>query len=94
MYFFFSHIAIIFFKIELFPDFNTFAKKIPIFKSGHTDYFTNYRRDSLLQQFSKILEKRFDNRLNKFLEINNTLSNSQYGYRNNSTTSHGLIDLQ
>ena len=32
-------------------------------------------------------------RLNKFLEINNTLSNSQYGFRNNSTTSHALIDL-
>ena len=29
----------------------------------------------------------------KFLEINNTLSNSQYGFRNNSTTSHALIDL-
>ena len=39
------------------------------------------------------MEKLLNNRLNKFLEINNTLSNSQYGFRNNSTTSHALIDL-
>ena len=37
--------------------------------------------------------KLFNNWLNKFLEINNTLSNSQYGFRNNSTTSYALIDL-
>ena len=70
------------------------AKVIPIFKSGLKDYFTNFRPVSLLRQFLKILEKLFNNRLNKFLEINNTLSNSQYGFRNNSTTSHVLIDRQ
>ena len=37
--------------------------------------------------------KLFNNWWNKFLEINNTLSNSQYGFRNNSTTSYALIDL-
>ena len=57
------------------------------FKSGLKDYFTNYRPVSLLLHFLKILEKLFNNRLNTFLEINNTLtlSNSQYGFRNNST---------
>ena len=34
-----------------------------------------------------------NNRLIKFLEINNTVSNSQYGFKNNSTKSHALIDL-
>ena len=50
------------------------AKVIPIFKSGLKDSSTNYRPVSLLPQSSKILEKLFNNRLNKFLEINNTYS--------------------
>ena len=88
-----SHIANISFEMGIFPDQMKIAKVIPIFKSGLKDSFTNYRPVSLLPQFSKILEKLFNNRLNKFLEINNTLSNSEYGFRNNSTTSHALIDL-
>ena len=39
------------------------------------------------------MEKLLNNWLNKFLEINNTLTNSQYGFRNNSITSHARIDL-
>ena len=39
------------------------------------------------------MEKTFNNRLDKFLEINDILSNNQYGFRNNSTTCHALIDL-
>ena len=88
-----SHIANISFEMGIFPDRMKIAKVIPIFKSGLQDSFTNYRPVSLLPQFLKILEKLFNNRFNKFLEINNTLSNSQYGFRNNSTTSHALIDL-
>ena len=39
------------------------------------------------------MEKLFNNRLDKFSEINDILSNNQYGFRNNSTTCHALIDL-
>ena len=88
-----SHIANISFEMGIFPDRMKIEKVIPIFKSGLKDSFTNYRPVSLLPQFSKILEQLFNNRWNNFLEINNTLSNSQYGFRNNSTTSHALIDL-
>ena len=34
-----------------------------------------------------------NNRLDKFMENNDILSNNQYGFRNNSTTCHALIDL-
>ena len=87
------HIANSSFEKAIFPERMTIAKVIPIFKSGKKDSFTNYRPVSLLPQFSKILEKLFNNRLDKFSEINDILSNNQYGFRNNSTTCHALIDL-
>ena len=59
-------------------------------KSRLKDYFTNYRPVSLLPQFSKILEKLFNNRLNKFLEINNTLSSID----NKLSTIGVFIDLK
>ena len=75
------HIANSSFEMGIFPEHIKIAKVIPIFKSGKKDYFTNYRPVSLLTQFSKKLEKRFNNRLDKFLEINDILSNNQYGFR-------------
>ena len=65
----------------IFPDRMKIAKVKPIFKSGLKDSSTNYKPVSSLSQFSKILEQLFNNRLNKFLDTNNTLSNSQYGFR-------------
>ena len=69
--------------------------------SGSRDSFTNNRSVSLQAKFSKIFEDLFKGRLDRFLEMNHTLSNSncknfansQYGFRNNSTTCHALIDL-
>ena len=48
---------------------------------------------SLLPQFSKILEKLFCKRLNKFVENHNILNNSQYGFRQDHSTSLAIIDL-
>ncbi len=48
---------------------------------------------SLLPQFSKILEKLFCKRLTKFIEHHNIISNTQYGFRDNHSTSLALIDL-
>jgi len=56
------------------------------------DKFPNYRPISLLPQFSKILEKLFSNRLDKFLDKHEILSDNQYGFRPNSSTSLALID--
>ena len=47
------------------------AKVIPIYKTGAKDEFNNYRPISLLPQFSKILEKLFDDRLEQFICKNN-----------------------
>ena len=87
------HIANSSLEMGIFPERMKIVKVIPIFKSGKKDSLTNNRPVSLLPQFSKILEKLFNNRLDKFLEISDLLSNNQYDFRNNSTTCHALIDL-
>ena len=43
------------------------AKVIQLYKSGEKNVFTNYRPISLLPQFSKIMEKLYNNRLDMFL---------------------------
>ena len=72
------------------------AKVIPLCKSGDNDVYTNYRPVSLLPQFSKILEKVFDNKLNVFIDKHHLLSDAQYGFQSNMSTWHlamALIDL-
>ena len=48
---------------------------------------------SILPQFSKILEKIFNNRLDNFIEKHKILTDSQYGFRRNRSTSLALIEL-
>lgn len=76
-----------------FPHQMKIAKVIPLYKTGDKHHFTNYRPVSLLPQFSKILEKVFNNRLESFLEEYHLLSDQQYGFRANRSTSHALIEL-
>ena len=56
------------------------ARVIPLFKSGEQDVFTNYRPVSVLPAFSKILETVMYNRLLRFLNNHNILSDNQYGF--------------
>ena len=69
------------------------AKVVPIFKSGNKSDFTNNRPISLLPQFSKILEKLFDNRFESFLSKNNVLNESQYGFRSGRSTLMALTEM-
>ena len=69
------------------------ARVIPLFKAGDNNVFTNYRPVSILPQFSKILEKIFNNRLDSFIEKHKILTDSQYGFRRNRSTSMALIEL-
>ena len=58
-----AHIFNLSFSCGIFPDHMKIAKIIPIFKNGQKTEFTNYRPISILSQFSKILEKLFNLRL-------------------------------
>ena len=71
----------------------TIARVIPLYKAGEKDLFTNYRPVSLLPQFSKILEKIYYSRSDKFVSKHEILSNSQYGFRQNMSTNLALLEL-
>ena len=75
------------------PDKMKVARVIPVFKSGDVSAFTNYRPISVLPCFSKFLERAVHNRLIDYLNKYNILSNNQYGFRKNHSTSLALIDF-
>ena len=89
----FTHICNRSFEQGIFPDNMKIAKVIPLFKSGDKNVFTNYRPVSLLPQFSKILEKLFNKRLDNFIEKYKLLIESQYGFRSKRSTALAILEL-
>ena len=77
----------------IFPDDLKIAKVIPLYKSGDSSLFTNYRPISLLPAFSKVFERLIYNRLHSFLEKYNILFTSQYAFRKQSSTEHATLEL-
>jgi hypothetical protein len=67
------------------------AKIVPIFKSGEKTNMDNYRPISLHSCFSKILEKVVANRLTSFLNLNNLITENQFGFRKNHSTVHPMM---
>ncbi len=80
-------------KTGVFPDKMKIAKVVPIYKSGDMHVVSNYRAIALLSQFSKILEKLFVNRLDGFIEKYSLLSDHQYGFRSQHSTSLVVMDF-
>ena len=70
------------------------AKVIPVFKNGKKDAMDNYRPISLLSCYSKIIQKIVCSRLICFLDVNNLISSSQFGFRKKHSTLHPLIHFQ
>ena len=69
------------------------AQVIPIFKKGSRLLPSNYRPISLLSNINRIREKLVFSRLHGFLELHNCLYSFQYGFRENHSTNHALIDI-
>ena len=69
------------------------AKVIPIFKTGVTDDFGNYRPISILPCISKLLEKLVYIRVSKHLNDINILYEHQYGFSKKHSTEHALLHL-
>lgn len=76
-----------------FPDRWKVAQVSPIYKNGPKKDPNNYRPISLLNIFSKILEKIVNSRLVTFLEENMLLSNNQFGFRRGKSTDDATIYL-
>ena len=76
-----------------FPDnFNT-AAIIPIPKNFSPNSTNDFRPISLLQIFSKIFKKIIAEKMIKFINKNNTLSDSQFGFRTNSSTEMAVTSI-
>ena len=87
----------IFFNFSLvhgvFPDSCKIAKVTSVHKSGDKAALSNYRPISILSSVSKILEKMIHKGLIRFFDKHGVLCPTQYGFRNNISTEHALIDV-
>ena len=88
-----THICNLSFQSGKVPDKMKIAKVVPIYKSGSTQDFGNYRPISILPQFSKILEKVFLNRLIIYIEKQQILVKNQFGVRQKHSTENALVTL-
>ena len=76
-----------------FPDQWKEALVIPIPKAGNIKKAENYRPISLLPLPGKILEKLVHTQLSHYLEENDLLSSSQFGFRKQRSTTHAISQL-
>lgn len=70
----------------IFPDCLKIARVVPIFKSGSRNVLNNYRPISNSNIFNKIFERIIKNRLSDFIENENFITECQYGFRKDSST--------
>ena len=63
---------------------------ILIHKKGDKTQATNHRPISLLSQFDKIFEKLIYHRIDSFIGKYHLLSDKQFGFRRNLSTSHAI----
>ena len=78
---------------SMFPNTLKTANVTPIFKNDDPALCNNYRPISLLSNISKIFEKIIHARLSVFLSTNNILYEKQFGFRNQHSTNHALIEI-
>ena len=68
------------------------GKQTPVHKMGDVT-FNNYRPITVCSSLSKILEKVVRDRVMKFLKRVKLLNKCQFGFRNNHSTNHAIINL-
>ena len=76
-----------------FPNRMKIAEIILLYKGKAMDIMVNYRPISLLITLSKLLEKIMYRRLYSYLESNNILYNSQYGFRSQRSCEQAITEL-
>ena len=69
------------------------ADVIPLYQNKNKDACTNYRPISLLLTISKVLEKNVYKCTYKFLDDNNLLYESQYGFRSKHFCENAITEL-
>ena len=77
----------------IFPDRLKLAKIIPIHKKNDLHVIENYRPISLLPAISKVFEKIIFYQVSQYFLKNNYLCESQYGFRQNFSTEHAILEI-
>ena len=81
------------FPTGIFPSALKTEKVVPVFEKDSKLYYSNYRPISLLSNIENILEKLMQKRLYTFLNKNNVIYNLQFGFRQQYSISHALINI-
>ena len=81
------------FQTGVIPEELKIALFTPVFKANDKEEFSNYRPISVIPCFSKILEKIMYKRIIKYLDKNNVIFQSQYGFRKKHSTNLATIEL-
>ena len=81
------------FMTGVFPSVFKTAKVVPVFKKDSKLDYSNYCPISLLSNVKKILEKLMYKRLYTFLNSNNIICNLQFGFRQQYSTFHALVNI-
>ena len=76
-----------------FPNMMKVAEIIPLYKGKERDEVVNYRPISLLMTISKLLEKIIYTCVYSFLEQQNILYDSQYGFRSKRSCNQAITEL-
>ena len=77
----------------VFPSVLKTPKGVPVLKKDSKLDYSNYRSISLLSNIEKILEKLMYRRLYTFLNNKNIIYDLQFGFRQQYSTSHALINI-
>ena len=91
-----SHICDLFNAIlesGCFPDKWTEGIIVPIHKKGSREDVTNYRGVTLLSCFSKLFTTLLNNRVTKFCDENNIISDAQFGFKKGVSTTDAIFVL-
>ena len=75
----------------IFPDKMKVARVVPLHKGGDPNCVSNYRPISVLNIFSKLLEKHVYKHLYSYLEKNKILNKAQFGFRNSKGTTQAIV---
>ena len=82
------------FEQGIFPTALKSARVVPIHKCGSRSEVSNYRPISLLSTLSKIYEKLMHSRIVNFMEMKNSIYESQFGFRAGRSCEHALINAK
>ena len=77
----------------IFPEKLKIAKVKLLYKKGDKCCFNNYRPISILPTISKVFERVMYTQLYNYFDVNNLLTEQQYGFRSKHSTELGSIKL-